>query len=671
MYLYIRAVKFLKEHSLFLCILFVCAVLRFIPLFDYQFTYDELSGLERTQFSSFSEVIEKGVKIDAHPALVQLLIYYLTQIFGYTTWIIKLPFLLFGFAAIIYAYAFGLRNFSKQAGLFAALIFSFSLIFVFYAPIARMYVSGVFFSIALLYYFFEIFFSENLKKSNYFFLALFAYLSALNQHINALFATTVFLSALFFLTKENYKAFIITCICVVLAYLPALPVTLYQLGIGGIGVDAGGWLETPEFTIVFSFLKTLLGTGRLYLIFFFLIALAFMLQKKVSISKKQIFLLLLFVINFLVVYLYSAWRSPIFQYSVMLFSGTAFIFFVCSFLEFKTTFVFYGGFCLLAFGLIYKTYVKKDYLGECVKTVFDYQFERTCYYKSLYGEKNVYPVFFDADEIMKKIYFNKYKTNFECKVSADSMISNRSSVMFKQKTRSEKNEEAAEQTVSSMRLFSEFVNKIDVDYLILTSAMPQFQAVVLEKFPYLLENTQTQGINFKLYSRKPEDRSKVVADDAVYYFSSPLKAGNFTYSKLSGNTTKVFPLRVDSLNEFPFDAKAALASVTAKEGQVVLISAKLKMKSRYSPLEVCISATDSETNKQYVYSARAASDFVMNADSTIMIYSEQFNGVHYNQFKYKANLTAYIWNRGKENFTLQNFEIKVIDYWHRKWELWE
>src|SRR5690606_4885635 len=113
--------KLLKEHSLFVFILLLCAVLRLFPLFDYQFTYDELSGLTRTQFDSFSEVMEKGVKIDAHPAFVQLLIFYTVKIFGYKTWIVKLPFLLFSLGLVIYAYAFGYRNFSKQSGLIASL----------------------------------------------------------------------------------------------------------------------------------------------------------------------------------------------------------------------------------------------------------------------------------------------------------------------------------------------------------------------------------------------------------------------------------------------------------------------------------------------------------------------------------------------------------------------
>ena len=62
----------LKEHGVFIGILLLSTVLRFIPLFDYEFTYDELSGLDRTQFPDLSNLLEKGVKIAAHPALIQV-----------------------------------------------------------------------------------------------------------------------------------------------------------------------------------------------------------------------------------------------------------------------------------------------------------------------------------------------------------------------------------------------------------------------------------------------------------------------------------------------------------------------------------------------------------------------------------------------------------------------
>jgi hypothetical protein len=663
--------KVLKEHALFIFVFISCALLRFIPLFDYQFTYDELSGLTRTQFTSFTEVIEKGVKIDAHPAFVQLVIYYLTRFFGYVNWIVKLPFLLFSLGAVIYAYAFGLRNFSKQAGLFMSLVFGFSLIFIFYAPIARMYISGVFFSMALLFYFFEIFFLNRLNRSNYFFLGLFALLSALNQHINSLFAFTVCMSGLFFLNRENRKAYLLTCLITVLCYLPHLGVTLYQLSVPGIGRDVGGWLEAPEFNVIFSFLKTLLGTGRTYVLFAVILLGCFITNKKIGFGKQRAYLLGIFVFNFLVVYFYSVFRSPVFQYSVMLFSATAFIALVCSWINFSNRAAFYISFFILFSTLIYKSYIKKDYLHEAVKTVFEYQFERTVHYKKLYGDKNVYPVFCDADDMMKKIYFDKYQTNFECKISSDSMISNLERVFFKRNPITPG--QCPGQDVSSLRLFSEFISGLQSDYLVLASSMPIHHAIVSEHYPYLLENTQTQANNFKLYSKRKEDRNKVVENDKVISYSSLTSVGRFVYPKKTGIIflKNGFSLPVDSLNEFPFDARAAVNDVVGKEGEVTLVTAKLKLRKKCSAVECCVSLTDPETNKSYSYNAKTVSDFVPSKDSMLTLYSDLFNGTIYNKVRYKANLNCYVWNKGKENFELKDFEIRVIDYWPNKWHFWD
>ena len=68
--------KYTKYEYLFWGILVVAFLLRFFDLFNIPFTHDEFSTLFRTNFSSFSELIEKGVKIDAHPAGLQVFIYY-------------------------------------------------------------------------------------------------------------------------------------------------------------------------------------------------------------------------------------------------------------------------------------------------------------------------------------------------------------------------------------------------------------------------------------------------------------------------------------------------------------------------------------------------------------------------------------------------------------------
>ncbi|MDX2172302.1 MAG: glycosyltransferase family 39 protein [Bacteroidota bacterium] len=621
-------------------------MLRLIPLFDYQYTYDELSGLDRTQFNSFSELIEKGVKVDTHPALIQIFIYYLSKLFGYTTWVIKLPFLLCSFGVIIYGYIFGVKNFSKQVGIIVSLFFSFSLPFVYYAPIARMYVPGMFFSIALLYYFFDIFYFKNNTNKNYFLFGLFALLSALNQHLSALFAFTVCVSGLVYLSKNNYKKYLITCLTVILTYLPHLPITLHQLNTGGIGFDQGGWLPKPDISCLFSFLKVLLGTGRSYFIFFALILFAVVLNKRIVFNSKKFYLLVIFLINFFTIYVYSVYKAPLFQNSVMLFSAVALVIFISSFITAKNIYVFAAFVAIISGLFFYKTYFKKNYYEQSVANIFEYQFKRTAELKSLYGDVQIYPIYFDADTFMQRIYLDKYNTNFDCKISIDSVV-------------------------FSLDKYAKFIANLKCNYIALGSSFPLFQSVTRQYFPYLIENTQTQGLNFKVYSKLKKDEMRSVPDDNILNYASIMQHGdyNFPVPEVQSN----FLLNVDSLNEFPFGANAMLNKVTSREGQVVLLMVKIKTtKLDFKNVGVCISMNKTKNDSCVAYSAREGGDFIMNKrDSTITLYSDAFCGSFYNKIKNQSKLNTYIWNRGRQSFKIMNYEIKTIDYWPQKWNFWE
>ena len=366
----------IKEHRVFLLIFGSAAILRLFPLFNYQFTLDELSGLDRTQFNSFKELIEKGVKIDAHPALIQIIIFYLSHWFGYSNWIIKLPFLLFSLAAIVYAYLFSFRFFSKQVAIISSIVFSYSLIFVFYAPIARMYVSGIFFSIALLYYFYKIIFLDNTKLKSFIGFGIFAWLSAINHHISALFAFTVVIFGVFLITKNNRKNYFITCLLITIAYLPHLSITLFQLGVAGIGIDQGGWLEKPNWLYnLLILLKVIFGKVYSYLLIIGFVIVNLLFRQSANFTKKHVVLFMLFIINYTIVIIYSIYRAPIFQNSVMLFASVGLIIFISSFLQFKNKYLFNFIAGLLSATLLFYSYIKKDYFNQAVKTIFEYQFE--------------------------------------------------------------------------------------------------------------------------------------------------------------------------------------------------------------------------------------------------------------------------------------------------------
>ena len=95
--------KISNKLILFLIVL-TGALLRFYNYAEIPFTHDEFSALFRLDFNSFSELIQKGVKIDGHPAGIHVFLYYWTKAFGSTEWVVKLPFTIFGIISIWLVY---------------------------------------------------------------------------------------------------------------------------------------------------------------------------------------------------------------------------------------------------------------------------------------------------------------------------------------------------------------------------------------------------------------------------------------------------------------------------------------------------------------------------------------------------------------------------------------
>jgi hypothetical protein len=289
----------------------------------------------------------------------------------------------------------------------------------------------------------------------------------------------------------------------------------------------------------------------------------------------------------------------------------------------------------------YKTYYKKNYFYQCVANIYEYQFKQTIELKKKYGNALVYPIYFDCDTFTRKVYFKKYNTNFDCKITADS-------------------------ATFSMAKFSKFVSALNSNYIVLASSFPTEQAITQQYFPYLIQNTQTQGLNFRVYSKLKSDKKKCAEEDVVLNQASIFNNGNYRFS------TSILPLKIDSLNQFPFNAKAALNNVTINEGEIILVKAKIKVNNfNFNNVGLCISINETKKDSCIGYSAAESSNFIINPDSTITLYCVSFCGSNYYKQKDISNINAYIWNRGKQSFTLLEFELKTIDFWNEKWNYWK
>lgn len=260
-----------NNKSILALIIVVSIILRFFNFSEIPFTHDEFSALFRLDFDSFSELIFKGVKIDGHPAGIQVFLYYWTKLFGFEEWVIKLPFAFFGIIAIYLIYLIGKKWFNESVGLISAAFLSSIQFTIIYSQIARPYISGMFFSLLMIYYWSNIVTSPNKKfTKNSILFILASSLCNYNHHFSLLFATLVGISGLFFIQRQFLVKYIICGIIIFILYIPHLNIFFYQLKIGGVE----GWLGKPDSDFLFEFIYFIFHYSKL--VIFLILGLVFL-----------------------------------------------------------------------------------------------------------------------------------------------------------------------------------------------------------------------------------------------------------------------------------------------------------------------------------------------------------------------------------------------------------
>ncbi len=210
-------------------ILLVAAILRFYDYFSIPFTHDDFSALFRLNYDTFRELIEKGVKPDGHPAGVQIFLYYWTRLFGIKEWIVKLPFTIFGLLAVVLIFRIGKIWYNETIGLITAAYLASIQYTVMYSQIARPYISGLFLSLAM-FYFWSLLIknTDNKFNKNLLLFVVFATLCAYNHYFSLLFATIVGFSGLFFINKKYLPKYIAAGVAIALLFSPHLNISLAQ-----------------------------------------------------------------------------------------------------------------------------------------------------------------------------------------------------------------------------------------------------------------------------------------------------------------------------------------------------------------------------------------------------------------------------------------------------------
>lgn len=310
----------ITNRFVIMIILLAAAGLRWYGLTDIPFTHDEFSALFRTCFGSFSELVEKGIKPDGHPAGVQVFLFYWTKLSGYREWLVKIPFLLMGTASVYLIYLITVKWFNETVGLIAAAFMATMQYTVMYSQIARPYASGLFFSLLMISFWSRLMIHPERKfVRNLVLFALSASICTYNHHFSMLFAAIVGLSGIFLVKRKFITRYLISGLIIFILYLPHLGILASQLRIGGVE----GWLSKPDIYFLPDYLHYLFNYSFPLLFLFIMIIITGIFMKgspTESYRSKLILFSLWFFIPLLAGYIYSIFVSAVLQFSVLIFS---------------------------------------------------------------------------------------------------------------------------------------------------------------------------------------------------------------------------------------------------------------------------------------------------------------------------------------------------------------
>lgn len=312
------------ERIVFGIILVTAAVLRFIKLGDFSLTSDELSALNRLRYDSLSTVIAEGVMLDAHPPLVQLFLYGWTWLFGTTEFVFRLPFVICSLGSVVLIYRLGKNWFNAHTGLIAAALFTTLSYGLTYSQLARPYAPGLLFSLLLLHQLTLILYIEHKPTTKRYLWFMVALLLCMYTHYYCLvFAFIAGLIGLWRTNKITRRPYVLACIGASILFIPNLPILLYQFATGGGGTGGeSGWLGPPKSDWILDYLFYAFNQSWYFIAVVGSLLLLGLLAniRNFRISRFHAIGLLLFGLTFLFGYLYSTYKNPILQYSVMLFA---------------------------------------------------------------------------------------------------------------------------------------------------------------------------------------------------------------------------------------------------------------------------------------------------------------------------------------------------------------
>lgn len=627
-------VNFRKPDYLLLFILAIGAALRFYGFPHIPFMYDEVSAWARTGYSSFSELINHGVKGDGHPAGIQVFLFFWRKVAGDSEAAFKLPFLLMGLCSIWLVFKIGSYWFNHSVGYISAAFIACLQYTVMYSQIARPYASGLFFALVMVWCWTQYLLNDQQKRRNWYLAGyvLFAALCCYNHYFSLLFAFITGLTGLFFLGKKNIKHYLVANVLVVLLFIPHLPITLFQFGIGGVG----GWLPKPGVDFfrnyldyIFHFSWWMKGLAIALILF----GMVYPSSKLSSTFRFRVIALSWFLLPFFTGYFYSIFRNAVLQYSVLIFSFPYLIFFIFSWIKalpLRMNWLLVTA--ILAFGVCTLIFQRMHY------DIFYHQPVEQLVKNTLHSMENM------GDEKCTVLmneprkYAGYYLKKFKKQASMDYW---------------------PEKDFQSYIAFRKYLSAQNTDCVIAANLTPDYLLEIRQTYPY--EIARDKGFTFQYHVFSKTDVKKQVPDDEVFWRSLNLQVPNGPWladkNEAAENKDSTTAFHYTAAVEFGPAFKASLLPLITNGHNIVNITMKVKGIQPGNGASLVVSFDDNSGNR--FWQEKPFSYFIDSTENAgTVFYSISIRDLGFPIAK-DLTLSAYAWNKAHDDFYVTDFNVSI------------
>lgn len=615
---------------LLLLIIITGTIVRCYHFFSIPMTHDELSAISRLHYSSFHDLIEKGVKPDGHPAGIQILLYYWTGIFGFNDTTIKLPFIAMGIGVMILAYIIAKKWFNDTSALIITAYIATLQFPIMYSQISRPYISGLFLCLLAIYFWTNYLFNYNKNRKHQLIgFVLAASACSYNHHFSLLFAFIIYTTGLFFLKKKDLIIYLTSGLIILLLYIPHLGIFLYQLNIQGLD-----WLGVPRNTFIIDHIKYIFHFSKLVYITvttLVLIGIIHQLKTTLTLTKLQIVALIWFFCSLLIGFYYSIYFRPVLQHSVLIFTFPFLLFFLFSFIKLNSNRFKALSIIIILSVNIYTLIYNRKHFEIFYKQPFNMFSELTSDFLKTHKVSEV-TIMLNENPIYLDHYFNHQNPTIEYISTPDISL-------------------------DSLRKIASTAN---TKYLICGNLPDEYELALKEYYPYLLFRDYGFTYEYYIFSKSPENQLNDVVYSQVLDFESENK--KWIYDKknivLFSNRNHVY--KMDSTSEW---------------GPTFIISLKDISPSRHHFIDISIEYFGSDVEQgELAFEIKSQDSTIVWRGTAVQNYASglkagQWQKAYFsfrlsNQFKHIAEmenckLTIFYWNNKKKNVLLDNFNIQV------------